>query len=191
MKVQSIRSDAAFGRALAVLSAAFALVLLLTPAPAHAITRAEILTRANHWVAKRVPYSQSRFFQGYRQDCSGFVSMAWKMGRSHTTRTMPRYSRRIPIGQLRPGDAVLTPGHLAVFGGWKSRRARTFVAIEESTYGHPAMRRVKRMPAGAIGLRRPAITVTPSLLVPPSTEVTLPPANLVTPAPTLALDVLP
>jgi hypothetical protein len=40
------------------------------------ITRAQILARAQTWVDAKVPYSQSAYRDGYRTDCSGYVSMA-------------------------------------------------------------------------------------------------------------------
>ena len=65
------------------------------PAPASAITREQVIARGMHWVKKRVPYSQRRYHQGYRQDCSGFVSMAWNVKTSYTTYSISRVSRRI------------------------------------------------------------------------------------------------
>lgn len=55
------------------------------------ITRDEIMSRAQNWVDRRIPYSQTQTTDGYRQDCSGYVSMAWKSstaGGGHTTRDM-------------------------------------------------------------------------------------------------------
>ncbi|MBD3550595.1 hypothetical protein H4F94_00105, partial [Streptomyces sp. SP18CM02] len=44
-------------------------------------TRAEILARAQRWVTAKVPYSMEKYWSdGYRQDCSGFVSMARTLG---------------------------------------------------------------------------------------------------------------
>ena len=103
-------------------------------------------------------YSQSSNYGGYRRDCSGFVSMAWKLSTSHTTRTIGNRSNRVSLARLQPGDAILQPGHIQLFAGWVDRRRGTYLAIEESSRGHPARRKVKRLPRGAIGLRLPGIT---------------------------------
>ena len=55
------------------------------------ITRDEIINRAQDWVNRKIPYSQTQTTDGYRQDCSGYVSMAWKSstsGGGHTTYNM-------------------------------------------------------------------------------------------------------
>lgn len=137
--------------------------LLLAPASAQAITRTQVLTRAKTWVAKRVPYSQSRYHRGYRQDCSGFVSMSWSLGRSYSTRTISARARRIPISRLQPGDAVLQPGHVSIFGGWKNKRRREYYALEQTTWGSHAKRRVRVARGNAKGLRRRGIVTKPTV----------------------------
>ena len=53
------------------------------------ITRDEIISRAQDWVNRKIPYSQTSTTDGYRQDCSGYVSMAWKSSQpGHTTYNM-------------------------------------------------------------------------------------------------------
>lgn len=152
---------AAVASALVVaLSATFTFSL---PSSAHAapraksITRVQVLKRARAWVSHRVPYSQSRYHRGYRQDCSGFVSMAWALGTSYTTRSLPSVSRRIPSWRLRPGDAVIGPGHAVIFGGWKNRRAKTYYAYEEPTWGKVAQKRVRSFKSNSKAYRRPGI----------------------------------
>jgi hypothetical protein len=46
------------------------------PAP---ITRDEVIARARAWHRRRVLYSSADHYQGYRQDCSGFVSYSWRL----------------------------------------------------------------------------------------------------------------
>ena len=65
---------------LLVLAALSLLLILALPAAAGAITRDQVLTRAKAWVDAGVAYSQVTYTGGYRQDCSGFVSMAWSTG---------------------------------------------------------------------------------------------------------------
>lgn len=131
--------------------------LLSAPASAQAITRDQVLTRGRSWVAKKVSYSQSRYYRGYRRDCSGFVSMAWKLGRSYTTRSISSRARRIRISSLKPGDAVLVPGHVSLFVRWKNKRKGTYVAMEQTTWGSHAKRRVRKIRRHAKALRLTSI----------------------------------
>lgn len=154
-------------RALASLAVAVAIVAATsftlpqqasaTPRRAKTITRSEVMKRARTWVKHRVPYSQRSYHQGYRQDCSGFVSMAWRTGRSYSSRTIDDVSYRVPRRKAKVGDAVLTPGHVAIFGGWKNKKARTYYAYEARSWGKPAARSVRTMKRGAKVLRRRGI----------------------------------
>jgi len=165
------RSRRASAVVLASLLAAF---VGLVPAPAAAITRGEVLTRAHTWVTKKIAYSQRSTFAGYRRDCSGFVSMAWRLGTSYTSRTIANVAKRIPVSQLRPGDAVHTPGHVAIFVKWKNKARRTYVAMEESGWGQPALHRVRAIGRGATALRYRRIIEHPALIatIAPSAETT-------------------
>lgn len=119
------------------------------------ITRAQVLSRGRSWVRKRIPYSQSRYYKGYRTDCSGFVSMAWRASTSYTTRSIGAISKRIGRGSLRPGDAVLYSGHIVLFVKWKSKRAGTFVCYEEANSRADSRRSIRRLKKGrAIRYRR-------------------------------------
>ncbi|HEX9094344.1 MAG TPA: hypothetical protein VF902_10225 [Coriobacteriia bacterium] len=160
MKVRWMFPAAArMGRPATVFAAAIALLLLFgTPAPAHAITRDEVVARGTSWVKARVGYSQRAYYGGYRRDCSGMVSMSWKLGTSLSSRTISSRARRISISSLKPGDAVLTPGHVALFAGWANRRAGTYVALEQSTRRTGAIRRVRSLGRGAVALRYRGIT---------------------------------
>lgn len=144
------------GRALtraSLVAAVLAASIVFAPAPAEAITRKRIMARSKTWVAKRVPYSQARYHRGYRQDCSGFVSMAWKLKRSYTTRTIHARTKRVKIRNLRVGDAVWKPGHISIFGGWKNKKKRQYYALEQTTWGSHAKKRVRTIPRNAKGLR--------------------------------------
>jgi hypothetical protein len=172
---QNRSSTAASGRiATALAAAALFSLLFSTPAPAHAITRDEVISRASNWVNLRLHYSRRGFFGGYRRDCSGMVSMAWGLRRSYTSRTIASTAIRIPISGLQPGDAVRTPGHVAVFGGWANQRAGTYVALEQSGHKVGAIRRVRRLGRGAVALRYRGITDAPTAvaLVAPVPETT-------------------
>lgn len=116
-----------------------AIVLLLTCAVAViAINRGTVVSRARNWVDRGVPYSQSAWTSGpdggrYRQDCSGFVSMAWKLGDSKTTRTLPQVSRRINKNDLRAGDILLNiQNHAVIFDKWTDGSRTRYWAYEQT-----------------------------------------------------------
>ncbi|MFJ8104338.1 peptidoglycan-binding protein [Streptomyces sp. NPDC096132] len=104
-------------------------------------TRAEIIRRAREWVAARVPYSMSAFWSdGYRQDCSGFVSMAWHLPGNEWTGTLDQYGTRISKEELQPGDILLfhnpedprKGSHVVIFGGWTDYTHSYYIAYEET-----------------------------------------------------------
>ncbi|MFI6941801.1 peptidoglycan-binding protein [Streptomyces sp. NPDC050418] len=105
------------------------------------VTRAEIIRRAKAWVAAEVPYGLNTYWRdGYRQDCSGFVSMAWNLGSNQWTGTLGRFGVRISRDQLQPGDILLfhnpadpTRGsHVTIFGGWTDYTRTHYVAYEQA-----------------------------------------------------------
>ncbi|MEV0277249.1 peptidoglycan-binding protein [Streptomyces sp. NPDC050610] len=104
-------------------------------------TRDAILNRAQHWVNQQVPYSMSHYWSdGYRQDCSGFVSMAWNLGSNQWTGSLSQFGTRISKSQLQPGDILLfhnaaNPGagsHVTVFGGWANSAQTRYIAYEQT-----------------------------------------------------------
>jgi hypothetical protein len=103
------------------------------------ISRSEVLTRARDWYVRDVPYDQGSYAPDltgshtYRQDCSGFVSMAWHLGSSLTTSSLDQAGSTISKSSLRPGDALLYAGvHTVLFIGWKDQDAGTFYYYSES-----------------------------------------------------------
>ncbi|MFI9722421.1 FG-GAP-like repeat-containing protein [Streptomyces sp. NPDC052396] len=108
---------------------------------APAITRSEVLRRAQTWVDADLPYNQQAKYQGYRTDCSGFVSMAWNLGDALTT---PEFdgsvAKRISKDELLPGDALLNPkpgddGHIVIFDKWANDAHTAYVGYELSGTG--------------------------------------------------------
>ncbi|MFJ7078072.1 peptidoglycan-binding protein [Streptomyces sp. NPDC098781] len=104
-------------------------------------TRAEIIKRAKKWVAAKVPYSMSRYWSdGYRQDCSGFVSMAWSLPGNEWTGSLDQYGVRIPKADLQPGDILLfhnpadpeKGSHVVIFGGWTDYTHTYYIAYESA-----------------------------------------------------------
>jgi hypothetical protein len=108
------------------------------------LTRAQILDRAESWVAAGVPYSMTAYWKdGYRQDCSGFVSMAWGLGVSAWTGDLADYAVRITREELQPGDILLfhntadpqQGSHTLIFGGWADAARTRYTAYEQSGPG--------------------------------------------------------
>jgi soluble lytic murein transglycosylase-like protein len=97
--------------------------------------RQAIVARARIWTEdENVPYSQSAFYPrpgdfpqgtlGWRQDCSGFVSMTWQLDVNATTVTLDStYAVPIERDELLAGDVILKPqsgsaGHVVLFERW-------------------------------------------------------------------------
>ena len=89
---------------------------------ASSITRDQIMQRAQVWVDEKIPYSQTATTNGYRQDCSGYVSYAWASstsGGGHWTGNMQEICSKITKTDMKKGDAILKPdSHVLLFGGW-------------------------------------------------------------------------
>jgi hypothetical protein len=63
------------------------------------VARSTMISRGQNWVDKHVPYNQGGSYEGYRTDCSGFVSMCWQLPTpGHTTSTLPTVSKTINKG---------------------------------------------------------------------------------------------
>ena len=117
---------------LVVLALALALVLMGTT-NAYAIQRDTVIARAQTWVDNPVRYSQSKYFGGYRTDCSGYVSMCWATGSSWNTRTFHAVATTIPVDHLLPGDSLLKAGtHIKIFYGWVDDAHTMFVCYEQT-----------------------------------------------------------
>ncbi|MET9435148.1 peptidoglycan-binding protein [Streptomyces sp. NPDC006551] len=104
-------------------------------------TRSEIITRAKRWVNAQVPYSMERYWSdGYRQDCSGYISMAWNLRANEWTGSLDRFGERIGRTELQPGDILLfhnpanpTKGsHVTIFGGWTDYTHASYIAYEQT-----------------------------------------------------------
>ncbi|MBT2528511.1 twin-arginine translocation signal domain-containing protein [Streptomyces sp. ISL-99] len=119
------------------------------------ITREQVLARGRVWVDLQVPYSpnglaspwgwwyDSRTGGRYRQDCSGFVSMAWQLPASHNTWTLRDVSTRLGgFDELLPGDALNNiDTHVMLFVGWADGSRQTAVIMEEYGRSGPTRQR--------------------------------------------------
>ncbi|MDX2764657.1 peptidoglycan-binding protein [Streptomyces europaeiscabiei] len=104
-------------------------------------TRAEIIRRAKTWIAAEVPYSMREYWSdGYRQDCSGFVSMAWGLTDNEWTGSLDKFAQRISKDRLEPGDMLLfhnpkdprKGSHVVIFGGWTDYAETHYIAYESA-----------------------------------------------------------
>ncbi|ANW17977.1 FG-GAP repeat domain-containing protein [Streptomyces clavuligerus] len=94
------------------------------------ISRSEVIARARFWLNKGIPYDQGGSHpdqdgRNYRTDCSGYVSMAWHLGTSANTQTLPGHSHEISRSDLKPGDILNSfYDHVILFEKWEDA-ART------------------------------------------------------------------
>jgi hypothetical protein len=158
------RVSAIVGRLLLAIPLSMAISMAVNIAPAGAITRDQVIKRANVWVKKRVPYSQSGYYRGYRRDCSGMVSMAWGLKTSYTSSTIRSRATRVSKKNLKPGDAVHTPGHVSIFVGWANKKKTRYRVMEQSGSGKPALKRTRTWRRNAKGLRFRGIQENPVLV---------------------------
>lgn len=134
------------------------------------ISRDTIINRCQDWVNRGIPYSQTSYtgaqcciyaftifyenlseidllpicclfiLDGYRQDCSGMVSMAWQSstaGGGHSTYNMQDICYAIDWSQIQRGDAILKPSqHVLIFDYWVNNDA--FMQYAEVDYGQTA-----------------------------------------------------
>lgn len=103
--------------------------------------RRTAIQRGFSWFDANVPYSQSRSYQGYRTDCSGFVSMCWELGRSYTTLDFVggggESGKLASYESMVPGDALVRrsngAGHIVMFLGWNDRAHSSACVLEQSS----------------------------------------------------------
>ncbi|WP_051969116.1 hypothetical protein [Kitasatospora azatica] len=178
--------------ALATAVAASGLAGILVSGSAHAvgsssvggqISRSEVLARAQSWVDEGVPYSQSSYYSdsngSYRQDCSGYVSMAWHLDSSRVTWTLPQVASQLgSYDDLKPGDMLdRSDGgaydiHVVLFAGWVDSAHTAANVYTESTWGtNAAYKTYSRSylnSAGFVGFRYNNIVESTSSLPDPA-----------------------
>ena len=116
----------------------------LIQGPANAVTiaygadvyRSTVIDRAADWNSRHIAYNQSanswdeNHGREYRQDCSGFVAMAWKLNGGNPvgstgiyTGDLLDYAHQIDYNDMLPGDALLKlsgTAHVMIFDKWDS-----------------------------------------------------------------------
>jgi hypothetical protein len=112
------------------------------------IGRSEVIARARDWYDKGYAYSQAQadrklgpdHNQTYREDCSGFVSMAWHADPGayggYNTDSIPSVAGQIKFANLLPGDVLNSPqskmGHVVLFEKWVGAAGGDFWMYEEN-----------------------------------------------------------
>ncbi|MDQ1295945.1 MAG: hypothetical protein QG608_3832 [Actinomycetota bacterium] len=121
---------------------------LLTALPVPTVTPDQIRRRAASWQTTwhngPVPYLSSvnptDWFQGYRRDCSGYVSMVLGLpGPGLTTGQLAGDDITVPLAKddLRLGDLMINPGigadgHVVIFDHWTDETRRHYVGHDLS-----------------------------------------------------------
>jgi hypothetical protein len=112
------------------------------------IDRQEIIARAERWAALKVPYGSfdsdpsNDLSEGYRADCSGFISYTWGLpqpGPDTTSLVSGGYAIEIPIDLLQMGDVlnnkrVGSDGHIVLFAEWLNSERTLFRGFDLNTY---------------------------------------------------------
>lgn len=117
------------------------------------ITPEAIIERAWSWMREGpIPYSQTSYYTNrygtYRQDCSGYATMAWNISSGPTTRTLyDSYTHAISKSQLRAGDSLLDPsgpdsGHIVLFHKWANEAHTEYWGFEQSGDGGTHHRKI-------------------------------------------------
>lgn len=119
------------------------------------ISRGTVINRAMIWVNEHQFYSQAyadayngtgqNLQHKWRRDCSGFVSMAWRIkgtaenNYGRNTGTLPAIAPAIPYSSLLRGDILNDPdggpgysAHVVMFDGWVGAVGGDFFIIEEN-----------------------------------------------------------
>jgi len=117
------------------------------------ISRDEMIRRARTWLTanngRQVPYSMNKVWKdGYRTDCSGYVSMALALGKPGLNTvglaTSSSVTKRLSsVSQLKKGDLLIdystTDGdfrHVVIFEKWANSSQTAYHAYEQrGTYG--------------------------------------------------------
>ncbi|SDM45560.1 hypothetical protein [Allokutzneria albata] len=128
-------------------------------AEAERIARAQVIQRAKAWLTanggRKVAYSQARKWRdGYRQDCSGYVSMAWKLpkgkyGGTNTVGLAQSYTKKIAKADLKAGDVLIDwhgtnrTRHVILFHKWANAGRTHYWAYDQSSsQGGTAYRKI-------------------------------------------------
>ena len=119
-------------------------IVLLNSKKINCVPRNTMIKRAKDWVTKHIPYSQQKTHDGYRTDCSGFISMCWGLGKPGlTTFSMHTVAHNITKKDLQPGDAMNCDSkHIVLFAGWSNSSKTHYIAMEEANTAEGTVKKV-------------------------------------------------
>lgn len=138
--------------ATALVSAASGGIIAGGPCVDAATAFARARTWLTAWNGGPVPYLSSGnptdWYQGYRRDCSGYVSMALGLpGPGLTTAELAAKSTPITQAELQPGDLLINPapnlnGHVVLFERWTDPSMNSYWGYEQSGDGGTHYRKI-------------------------------------------------
>lgn len=111
--------------------------------------RSAAISRGFEWLDENVPFSMSGRRDGYRTDCSGFVSMCLELGTpGQTTSTLGQSGsgvhRLSSYEDLVPADALVDAGHHSfIFLGWNDSNHSGMCVLEQSSTKNDMQFRVR------------------------------------------------
>ena len=133
--------------------------LFATEGQAQAISRDEVLARAQPWL-NVVPYCQAPnggydadcgvtckrppnpSIDAWRSDCSGYVSYAWGLpAPGKVVSGLVAVSHDISASELKPGDALASSGHIMLFVGWVDGQSKVKI-WHEGDCGQTALEKI-------------------------------------------------
>ncbi|MFF3072747.1 hypothetical protein ACFVSN_05655 [Kitasatospora sp. NPDC057904] len=111
------------------------------------ISRSEEIARARTWLTadhgRPVPYDQNHdWTDGWREDCSGYVSMALKLPKAGPNTVGLKndgWTKPIPMSELKQGDLVIKADsdsskrrHVVIFDRWTDARHTAYESYEQA-----------------------------------------------------------
>lgn len=109
--------------------------------PGPRITRTTIIARADSWLHPPVRYRWGAYKNGYRMDCSGYVSMAWHTNVNYWTGNLHTIAWQLQsYNDLQAGDMLLyhnkanpsRGSHVVLFHTWAGAIGGDFYIYELS-----------------------------------------------------------
>ena len=112
--------------------------------------RAAIFRRAHTWLTDRVPYDFNHFRDGFRTQCSGFVSFSWNLSiASPQVRDRPAHPVPSSAHQMKRPPLFLRRRHDA--STWRPKASRRSSMRQTSCRGMPWFATARSSRFGALG----------------------------------------
>lgn len=108
-----------------------------------------MISRAQNWVDKHVPFNATKTYDGYRTDSSGFVSMCWQLPTPGLvlSKFYTVSFQLVIYTDLAPGDAMkCETKEVLLFYGWASTDMKTYIGVELATSAEGTVKKVIPFP---------------------------------------------